>query len=351
MTAALTSDALRAALDDALALHNDATAALAQDDFSGAYPAAAPWAIGPFSRDDSLTLTLTGQWNDPTAIGWTSSSVFNPSLIEQGGELVVFYRASPVKESTSSRIGVARLTETGWRDSPANPVIYPTLPNELLGCEDPKVYFADGRYFLFYNGIFPVDDDDRSTYPSPGYPVETVGCDINLAVSDDLETWQKLGPVLDHETSRLWAKGAVIPRGPDGSAVKVDGEYLMYISEGCDGRPMIGHSSDMVQWRFSEQPYLDLAELDGHLHEVACATTGHDGTALVLDFFYSDVDGQFAAAQALYDTASPFEQRAVSRGGSLAWGGLLQRDGRWLMAQGWDAPPGTRELYFYSSDR
>jgi hypothetical protein len=351
VTAGLTTDALRTALAEARALRNDTTARLAQDDFSGSYSAAAPWVVGPFSRDPTLTLELTGQWTDPTGIGWTSTSIFNPSLIEQQGELVAFYRASPVKESTSSRIGVARRTESGWQDSAQNPVIYPTLPNELLGCEDPKVYLADGRYFLFYNGIFRVDADDRATFPSPGYPVVDVGCDINVAVSNDLETWQKLGPILDHETSRLWAKGAVIPRGPDGSAIRIGGEYLMYLSEGCGGRPLVGRSRDMVSWRFDEQPYLYLGDLGGQLHEVACAATGFDGAKLILDFFYSNADGRFAAGQAMYDTASPFDQLAVNRGGSLAWGGLLQRDRRWLMAQGWDAPPGTRELYFYSADR
>jgi len=350
MTGPLTIPALQQALDEALALRNDATDALAQDDFSGSYPDAASWAIGPFTREPELTFELTTQWTDPTGIGWTSASIFNPSIITVGGQLVAFYRASPRKESTSSRIGLARLTASGWVDAASNPQLYPTLDNEVRGCEDPKIYAADGRYFLFYNGIFPVDADDRAAYPSPGYPVETVGCDINLAVSDDLEHWQKLGPILDHETSRLWAKGAVIPRSPDGNAARIGGEYLMYLSEGCNGRAMVGHSDDLVSWRFEEQDYLSLDGLGGHLHEVACATTGHDGDGLVLDFFYSDAHGRFAAAQALYDTSAPFEQVAVSHGGSLSWGGLLQRDGRWLMAQGWDARPHKRELFFYSAD-
>ena len=348
MTVPLTRAALAAALAEAHAQRNETTDALAQNDFSASYAEAAPWAIGPFAQDPSMTFELTTQWSDPTGIGWTSSSIFDPSIIERGGELVAFYRASPRKESMSSRIGLARLTASGWADAPSNPQIYPTLDSEVFGCEDPKVYEADGRYYLFYNGIFPVDEQDRAEYPSPGYPVETVGCDINLAVSDDLEHWQKLGPILDHETSRLWAKGAVIPRAPDGSAVRIGGEYLMYLSEGCDGREMVGRSNDMITWEFEEQSYLSLAGLGGHLHEVACATTGHDGTSLVLDFFYSDADGNFAAAQALYDTAAPFEQLAVSKGGSLSWGGLLQRNGRWLMAQGWDARPDRRELFFYT---
>ncbi|WAH95658.1 hypothetical protein [Arthrobacter sp. MMS18-M83] len=54
-----------------------------------------------------------------------------------------------------------------------------------------------------------------------------------------------------------------------------------------------------------------------------------DGAAATrrLDFFYGDADGQFSAAQALYDVNQPFTQKAVHRGGSLAWGGLLRFGG------------------------
>ncbi|MCU1527738.1 MAG: hypothetical protein JWP75_1501 [Frondihabitans sp.] len=349
MTIELTQEALRGALEEALATRNEATDALSQDDFSGEYPSDPAWAIGPFVRDPAATFRPDAQWPDPTGIGWTAESIFNPSLIVDGDDLVMFYRASPRKESTSSRIGMARKGADGWVDSPSNPVIWPTLDNELLGCEDPKIYRAEGRWFLFYNGIFPATASLKESFPSPGYPVETVGCDINLAVSDDLVSWQKLGPILDHETSRLWAKGAVITRDPAGNAARVGGEYLMFLSEGCNGHPMVGRSTDMVEWRFHEQPYLSLDALGGHLHEVACAVVGHRPGELLLDFFYSDADGRFAAAQTLYDVSKPFDQIAVNRGGSLSWGGLLQRDGRWILAQGWDAPPRIREISLYTA--
>lgn len=341
--------ALERALREALAQRSEVTDALSQDDFSKRYAGTAKWAVGPFEKDDSLTFSLNGQWADPTGIGWSSESIFNPSVISDGEDLVLFYRASPRKESTSSRIGMARHTAaTGWTDSAANPVVFPTLDNEILGVEDPKIYRLDGRYFLFYNGIFAVTEDDRAQYPSPGYPVETVGCDINLAVSDDLVTWTKLGPILGHDISRLWAKGAVIPRGPEGEPVKIDGQYLMYLSEGCDGVAHVGRSTDMINWTFTPQPYLDLTPLGGHLHEVACAIIDpeHPDT-LVLDFFYGDVDDKFAAAQARYDLSAPFTQLELNLGGSLSWGGLIKRDNSWFFSQGWDAPTGSRELYFY----
>ena len=347
----LTTEGQRAVLERALAETNEQTDGLSQDDFSAAPPEHPGWAIGPFRRDEALAFRPQGQAGDPVGIGWTSASIFNPSLIADGDDLVMFYRSSPRKESLSSRIGMARRRggtageSAAWEDLGA--VLWPTLDNELYGCEDPKIYRADGRWFLFYNGIFPVEEDDRARFPSPGYPLGGVGCDINLAVSDDSVHWEKLGPIIDHDASRLWAKGAVIARDPSGAPIRIGSEYLMYLSEGCGGRALVGRSADLVAWEWVEQPYLDLTPLGGHLLEVACAVAGHRGSDLILDFFYSDKDGAFAAAQARYDLAHPFEQTALSRGGTLSWGGLLQQDGQWLIAQGWDAPPGEREISLY----
>lgn len=50
-----------------------------------------------------------------------------------------------------------------------------------------------------------------------------MGCDINVATSDDLSTWTLHGPIIDHAIIRQWAKGAVIPRGEHGGAVRIDG--------------------------------------------------------------------------------------------------------------------------------
>lgn len=331
------------ALAEARLMRNPATAALSQSTFLGQFPPDTDWAIGPFERLSGLDFTPEGQWHDPAGIGWTSESIFNPTLIARDDELHLFYRASPKKESLASRIGHAVFTERdGWVDDAANPIVPPSLDNETLGVEDPKIYRADGRWFLFYNGIFAVTDADRSRYPSPGYPVDSIGCDINVAVSDDLHTWSKLGPVIDHDTSRLWAKGAVIPRDASGNAVTVGGEYLMFLSEGCDGVPHVGRSDDLRSWTFSPQPYLDLGR--GLVHEVATAFVRDD--RLVLDFFY-DRGGVWSAGQALYEVGDPFHPIALTTGGTLAWGGIIDWRGRDTFAQGWDSPVGERSLQFY----
>ncbi|NRD26800.1 hypothetical protein [Frigoribacterium sp. VKM Ac-2836] len=359
----LTRARLRTVLDEALVHRNELTGALSQATFSdpAAFgPARPDWAVGPFAADPRYAFTLDGQWPDPDGLGWTSESLYNPSLIEHDGTLHLFYRASPRKESLGSRIGHATLALTSegepalgatWVDDPANPVIRPTLDDELFGTEDPKVYRAEGRFWLFYNGVFPITEEARADFPSPGYPVQAVGIDLLVAVSDDLVTWQKLGPIADHEQTRLWAKGAVIPRDEHGNAVRLGGtgggtgDYLMFVSEGFDGVLHVGRSRDLRRWTFDPVPYLDLSGVGGHLHEVAAAIVTGDGH-LVLDVFH-DVDGIFAAGQALYDVERPLEQLALTPGGSLSWGGLQKVGGRWTFAQGWDAPAGRRDLYFY----
>lgn len=362
----LTRAALAADLERARRHTNALTDRISTDDFSAHYDDPPTWMIGPFHRDTGLTFTAP-EWTDPTDIGWTASSIFNPTLgiapdecgtavlpTDDGSEerhaLHLLYRASPRKESTSSRIGHAVLTADGWVDDGA-PAIWPTRPGESLGVEDPKLYRAEGRWWCFYNAIWDTrDTPERALYPDAG----DVGCDIALAVSDDLVHWEKTGIVVPHDVSHLWAKGAVIPRDDRGSAVRIDGEYLMFVSEGCGGQLTVGHSDDMQHWTFTTEDYLDVSALGPHLHEVACAVV--DGDHLVLDFFHADPTGAFAAGQARYDLSDPTRQLDVHAGGSLAWGGLLRwpgpdtppgTAGDRVFAQGWDAPADSRTMYFY----
>ena len=99
------------------------------------------WTVGPFERRLNMTYRKTTAWKDPLEIGWYSGSIFNPSLIEHEGKLYMFYRAAPKKEALCSRSGLAIYDPgEGWRDYPENPVIFPEDGDEVLGCEDPKIY-------------------------------------------------------------------------------------------------------------------------------------------------------------------------------------------------------------------
>jgi hypothetical protein len=125
---------------------------------------------------------------------------------------------------------------------------------------------------------------------------------------------------------------------------------MMYLSEGCGGRQYVGFSNNLVDWRFEHHTYLTIGDM-GILREVACAITRYHGDdkLMLLDIFYSDKTGTPCAAQAKYSIDNPFTQLAINKGGTLSWGGIIQYDGKWLFAQGWDAEPNSEEIYFYTA--
>jgi len=308
-----------------------------------------PWAIGPFERLDHLTFEKTSRWPDPWDIGWEGRAIHNASLLEAGDALHMFYRCNPQMEGLSGRIGLATYREqTGWVDSPRNPLIYSTMENESLGCEDPKIYRAGGRYFLFYLGIFCPSAEDKALYGDRGYPVGDVGAEICLAVSDDLVQWKKLGAIIPRAVSHLWAKAAVIPRNGNGEAVRIGGQYMMFVSEGCGGKQFIGYSDDLMKWEFRQEDYLNASSL-GRLYEVMSAVV--NGDSLILDFFYDDGSGVTRSAEALYRLTEPRRQVALNRGGTLNGGGMIRYQDRWVHAQGWDAPPGKAVIHVYGSKK
>jgi hypothetical protein len=308
------------------------------------------WAIGPFERIEELTYEKTARWVDPWDIGWEGRAIHNACLIEEGGKLHMFYRCNPTMESLSARVGLAvHDDDGGWVDHPENPIIYSTLENETLGCEDPKVYRAEGRFFLFYEAAFTPSDEDREAYGDPGMPVGEVGCEINMAESEDLVHWFKQGPIIPRSVTHLWAKAGVIPRDGDGNAMKIGGRYMMFISEGCGGRQVVGYSEDMRHWEFRQEEFLDTSPL-GRLAEVmSLVAASEDDEHLVMDFFYTDDSGIARAGEALYRKAKPTKQLALNRGGTLNVGGLLRYRGRWIHAQGWDAPPGVPEMQIWGT--
>lgn len=310
------------------------------------------WCIGPFSLDTMLTFKKPTQWDDPSNIGWKSGFLFNPSLIEHNGKLFMFYRAAPQKEALSSRIGLALYTPgSGWEDYRHNPVNYSTTGDEVISVEDPKVYAReDGKFIMFYNGVSPVTDEILADCAATGEEPPGLVCTIKVAISSDLYTWDKIGAIMPTSISRYWAKAAVIPRDPTGKPVRINGRYMMYISEGCGGKQYIGFSNNLVDWNFEQHTYLNIGDL-GIILEVACAVTHYhsDDKLMLLDFFYSDKTGTECAAQAKYSIDNPFAQLAINKGGTLSWGGIIQYGGKWLFAQGWDASANVEEMYFYTA--
>jgi predicted GH43/DUF377 family glycosyl hydrolase len=103
-----------------------------------------------------------------------NQAVLNPTIVQQGDTLHMFYRA--VKEGNYSSIGYCKLkgplTIVERRNSP---ILFPEHDYEIHGTEDPRVVFLDGIYYMFYTAY-----DGRNAL-------------VAYATSKDLKKWEKQG--------------------------------------------------------------------------------------------------------------------------------------------------------------
>lgn len=88
-----------------------------------------------------------------------------------------------------------------------HPVLFPTLPEESAGCQDPRIVPFEGRYLAFYCAW------DKNTAPA-GSDL----CRVAIAETTDFRTWHKLGFV----TESVWDKDAFIfPERIDGQILYI----------------------------------------------------------------------------------------------------------------------------------
>ncbi len=343
-------ETMRRIFESALEVPVSQFESLSELDFCRDYGSSpAGWRLGPFAQDNAMTFVKTRAFEDPTDIGWKSTILGNPTLIEREGALHMFYRAYPRKESLSTRIGHAVYSDkTGWTDLSGPPVLYPTESDELYSVEDPKIYQVGDTYYMFYNAVWKPDpifsERVRQGYRDWGIFVVT-----KVATSKDLIHFEKKGQVIPYGVSKGWSKGAVIPRNARGEAVRIDGKFLMFVSEGCGDKQFIGYSDDLLNWQFRQQTFLSLPAEMGEVAEVACCAIQFEPTGkyFLLDAFCRDRENHYFAIQALYAVSNPAKALAIGKGGSLAWGGLLKYHDDWIVAQGWDSPKTRQEIYVY----
>jgi len=110
---------------------------------------------------------------------WEAFATFNPSVIERDGVYYMLYRAVSSSDllkkqgSSFSSIGVA-VSRDGVHFHRRRRLIYPEMDWERFGCEDPRVTYIDGRYYIFYTAISTM-------------PPRAEGIRVGVAVSSDLE--------------------------------------------------------------------------------------------------------------------------------------------------------------------
>ena len=103
-----------------------------------------------------------------------NQAVLNPTVVQQGDTLHMFYRA--VKEGNYSSVGYCKLegplTIVERRNSP---ILFPEHDYEIHGTEDPRVVLLDGTYYMFYTAY-----DGKNAL-------------VAYATSKDLKVWEKHG--------------------------------------------------------------------------------------------------------------------------------------------------------------
>jgi predicted GH43/DUF377 family glycosyl hydrolase len=154
---------------------------------------------------------------------WESKYVFNPAMFELGGKTHFLYRA--MGEDMVSRLGYAWADEKfNVKERLSHPVFEPKTPQEVRGCEDPRVTVIDEYCYMAYTafswtpqiGLTRIHSNDllsmrwnwgERTYPFPEvtnknaviYPRKVSGryvmlhrIDPNMCIaySDDLVTWE-----------------------------------------------------------------------------------------------------------------------------------------------------------------
>jgi len=107
-------------------------------------------------------------------------AVLNPSCVEAGGSMHMFYRA--VRDDLVSSIGYCRFEGDRLVERSDHPVIFPEYEYERGGVEDPRIVLFEGVYHLFYTAF-----DGKNAR-------------VAYATSTDLKTWTKHGIITPNIT-------------------------------------------------------------------------------------------------------------------------------------------------------
>lgn len=109
---------------------------------------------------------------------WEGFASFNMCPIKKDGSIYGLYRAISVVDKLNpqqqiSIIGIGKSSD-GIHFEDRKPFIEPEAEWDIHGCEDPRVTFFEGKYYIFYTAL-------------SRYPFVPEGIKVGVAVSDDLE--------------------------------------------------------------------------------------------------------------------------------------------------------------------
>ncbi|MBK1881209.1 hypothetical protein JIN85_02215 [Luteolibacter pohnpeiensis] len=327
------------------------------------------WAIGPFTRQENAQPVIRpneeSKFNDPLRggdVSWEFLHTFNPAAVLKDGKICVLYRAEDNSGEMrigghTSRIGLATSEDGLVFERRSAPVFHPAEDSQKPfewegGCEDPRIATApDGSYVMTYTQ----------------YNGKTVR--LGIAVSKDLEHWEKLGSAFrGTKYENLNTKSAsIVHEIKDGKlvATQIGGKYWMYFGE---SEVNIAISEDLKSWSPVEAPEGGLlavmrtrqGHFDSALTEVGPQLVKTDaGILLIYNGKNSTNDdrdkelapGVYTCGQALFDAELPtrlikrmdkpffqpeldWEKSGQYSAGTTFAEGLVLKDERWFLYYG-----------------
>jgi predicted GH43/DUF377 family glycosyl hydrolase len=111
---------------------------------------------------------------------WESIATLNGCPIRKGNEIHMVYRAMGKPDLVfSPRVDNSIIAKTVSKDGnnfgPTSQLVVPAEDFDKYGCEDPRVTFFEGKYYIFYTALSVI-------------PFQASGIKVAVAVSEDLET-------------------------------------------------------------------------------------------------------------------------------------------------------------------
>lgn len=179
-----------------------------------------------------MSLKLTRICDEPIMTGneandWEKASCYNAGAIKKDGIVHLFYRATDTNSNGrennkfKSCIGHA-VSKDGINFTRDKEYVLGPRPDSqyIRGCEDPRVVCIGGRYYMLYTGYGGRFGGDYR---------------ICMASSDDLDTWQEHGVMLDESNK----DAALFPE-------KIDGEYVLLHRRAPN--IWVSYSNDLKTW-------------------------------------------------------------------------------------------------------
>lgn len=115
----------------------------------------------------------------PSSNDWEKKAAFNGSVVDRDGVIHMVYRAlssTTYYEGHSMSLSTVGYTSStdGKHFSDHKQLLKPEHPWELFGCEDPRVTFFEGKYYIFYTALSQ-------------FPFSAPGIKVGVAVTKDFK--------------------------------------------------------------------------------------------------------------------------------------------------------------------